>query len=107
MIRRRCLPLLLCLQGALAVKDARSHNDNAYAQEVDVIIIGAGWAGMAAADAIERANQAHGEDDALSFVILESTNRTGGRSHAITFGRSSQGWVKFGFWFCQCLMRCV
>ena len=45
---------------------------------VDVIIIGAGWAGMAAADSLARAN--------TSFLVLESTNRTGGRSHAIEFG---------------------
>ena len=48
------------------------------AAHVDVVIIGAGWAGMAAADSLSRAN--------VSFVVLESTNRTGGRSHAITFG---------------------
>jgi len=45
---------------------------------VDVVIVGAGWAGMAAADALARAN--------VSFVILESTNRTGGRTRALPFG---------------------
>ena len=45
---------------------------------VDVIIIGAGWAGMGAADILARAN--------VSFLVVESTNRTGGRSHAIEFG---------------------
>lgn len=45
---------------------------------VDVIIIGAGWAGMAAADSLAQAN--------TTFLVLESTNRTGGRSHAIAFG---------------------
>ena len=45
---------------------------------MDVIIIGAGWAGMAAADSLARAN--------VSFVVLEATNRTGGRTHALTFG---------------------
>lgn len=45
----------------------------------DVVIVGAGWAGMAAADSLARAN--------VSFVVLESTNRTGGRSHSLpSFG---------------------
>ena len=46
--------------------------------DVDVVIVGAGWAGMAAADSLARSN--------VSFVVLEATNRTGGRTHAITFG---------------------
>ena len=46
---------------------------------VDVIIIGAGWAGMAAADSLARAKN-------VSFLVLESTNRTGGRTHAVPFG---------------------
>ena len=41
-------------------------------EQLDVVIIGAGWAGMAAADSLARAN--------ISFVVLESTGRTGGRS---------------------------
>ncbi|KAL1524158.1 hypothetical protein AB1Y20_019067 [Prymnesium parvum] len=48
------------------------------AHDVDVIIVGAGWAGMAAADSLARAN--------VSFLVLESTNRTGGRSHSLRFG---------------------
>ena len=51
---------------------------------VDVIIVGAGWAGMAAADSLARAN--------VSFLVLESSNRTGGRSRALTFGDPSV-WV--------------
>ena len=46
--------------------------------DVDVVVIGAGWAGMAAADTLARAN--------VSFVVLEVSNRTGGRSHALQFG---------------------
>ena len=42
---------------------------------LDVIVIGGGWAGMTAAHSLALANQ--------SFVVLESTNRTGGRSHAL------------------------
>ena len=45
---------------------------------VDVIIVGAGWAGMAAADHLARAN--------VSFVVLEASNRTGGRVHPLAFG---------------------
>ena len=45
---------------------------------VDVIIVGGGWAGMAAADHLSRAN--------VTFLLLEGTNRTGGRSRAMEFG---------------------
>ena len=45
---------------------------------VDVIIVGAGWAGMAAADALARAN--------VSFLVLEASNRTGGRVKPLQFG---------------------
>ena len=38
-----------------------------------VVIIGAGWSGMAAADSLARAGN-------VSFVVLESSNRTGGPS---------------------------
>lgn len=47
---------------------------------VDVIVIGAGWAGMSAANSLARAN--------VSFLVFESSNRTGGRSHAVPFGDS-------------------
>eukprot|EP00040_Diaphanoeca_grandis_P021582 m.115129 g.115129 ORF g.115129 m.115129 type:complete len:529 (-) comp28399_c0_seq2:129-1715(-) len=50
-------------------------------QTAEVIVIGAGWAGMGAADTLAR--------NGVSFVILEATNRTGGRTHAINFGDSS------------------
>jgi monoamine oxidase len=43
-----------------------------------VIVVGAGWAGMAAADALARAN--------ISFTVLEASDHTGGRSHATKFG---------------------
>ena len=48
--------------------------------EVDVLIIGAGWAGMAAADHLAR------NGPGVHFAVLESTNRTGGRSEAVTVG---------------------
>ena len=46
----------------------------------DVIVIGAGWAGMAAASHIA-ANAPN-----VSLLVLESTNRTGGRTEAIAMG---------------------
>jgi len=52
-------------------------------EDVEVIIIGAGWAGMAAADQLARAN--------VSFVVLEASDHTGGRTHAFEFGHSSVG----------------
>jgi choline dehydrogenase-like flavoprotein len=42
------------------------------------MLIGAGWAGMAAADALARAK--------VNFTILEASHRTGGRTHAMKFG---------------------
>lgn len=48
------------------------------AQDVEVIIVGAGWAGMAAADALVRAN--------VNVTVLEASGHTGGRSHAMKFG---------------------
>eukprot|EP01046_Picozoa_sp_COSAG06_P000797 COSAG06_NODE_23_length_33072_cov_44.622327_15_plen_593_part_00 len=61
-----------CLLGDAAAAAAAAA---AAVDELDAIIIGAGWAGMGAAHALALANQ--------SFVVLESTNRTGGRSHAL------------------------
>jgi len=63
--------------------------------DVDVVIVGAGWAGMAAADHLARAG--------VSFVVLESANYTGGRTHSIEFGDPAVG--KFIFeqgsnWIC-------
>ena len=49
------------------------------AMEVDVIIVGAGWAGMAAADSLARAAN-------VSFLVLEASNRTGGRVRPLAFG---------------------
>jgi hypothetical protein len=65
---------------ALGVRAAASRRVEQQApHEVDVVIIGAGWSGMSAADYLERAGN-------VSFVVLESSNRTGGRSHATSFG---------------------
>ena len=75
---QRALPALLAATLSLAAARAASQPT-----EVDVVIIGAGWSGMAAADSLARANAAGAN---VSFVVLESSNRTGGRSHATAFG---------------------
>jgi monoamine oxidase len=62
--------LLLCA-GAIAVQNAKP----------DVIIVGAGWAGMSAAHTLAKNN--------VSFIVLEAHNYTGGRTHAIQFGDPS------------------
>jgi len=62
---------------------------------VDVIIVGAGWAGMAAADHLHKAG--------ISFVVLEAQNYTGGRTHAFKFGDVSVGEFVFeqgSNWIC-------
>jgi len=53
-------------------------------KDADVIIIGAGWAGMAAADHLHKSGMEN-------FIILEADDRTGGRSMAIEFGSESVG----------------
>jgi len=64
-------------------------------EKVDVIVIGAGWAGMSAAHHLAQNN--------VNFLVLEASNRTGGRTHAFEFGDPSVG--KFVFeqgsnWVC-------
>ena len=46
------------------------------ADDVDVVIVGAGWAGMAAADHLRKAG--------VSFVVQEAQSHTDGRRHAFT-----------------------
>ena len=50
------------------------------AERVEVLIIGAGMAGMTAAHILATAN--------VSFAVLEAQNYTGGRIHAMQFGHS-------------------
>jgi len=54
--------------------------------DVDIIIIGAGWSGMGAAHHLHQSKS-------TNFLVLEATNRTGGRSEAIKFGDPSVGQV--------------
>ena len=65
-----------------AVTLSQTHSNDP-TDDVDVIVIGAGWAGMAAADHLSRAN--------IKFLVLESSDRTGGRTKAIEFGDASVG----------------
>ena len=51
------------------------------ADDVDVVVVGAGWAGMASADHLRKAE--------VSFVVLEAQSHTGGRRHAFMFGHES------------------
>lgn len=52
--------------------------------DADVIIIGAGWAGMSAAHHLHT-------NGVQNFLILEADSRTGGRAHAFEFGSESVG----------------
>ena len=57
---------------------------------------------MAAADSLARAN--------VSFVVLESTNRTGGRSQSITFGDKSVWYIAYTAIRCGAVLllwRCI
>lgn len=63
--------------------------------DADVIVIGAGWSGMAAADHLHKAG--------VNLMVLEADSRTGGRTMALEFGSESVG--KFIFeqgsnWVC-------
>ena len=53
------------------------------ADDVDVVVAGAGWAGMASAVHLRKAE--------VSFVVLEAQSHTGGRRHAFMFGHESVG----------------
>jgi spermine oxidase len=73
------------LPALLAVASAANTADPAMDApiSVDVIIIGAGWAGMAAADYLVRHA---GGPNGVTFAVLESMHRTGGRTEAISLG---------------------
>ena len=53
---------------------------------VDVIIIGAGMAGVSAASTL------NSTDPSLSYVVLESQNRVGGRMRSVDFGVPDNNW---------------
>ena len=65
------------------------------ADDVDVVIVGAGWAGMASADHLRKAE--------ASSVVLEAQSHTGGRRHVFMFGHESVGQYVFergSSWVC-------
>lgn len=55
--------------------------DTSNGDVLDVVIIGAGWAGMAAADHLVRE-----ASSPVSFLVLEASNQTGGRTQPMKFG---------------------
>ena len=64
---------------AAATSDAAT----ATTAQVDVLIVGAGWAGMGAADHFARHNKN------VTFKILEARGDTGGRTRAMAFGNDN------------------
>ena len=52
----------------------------------DVIVIGAGMAGLSTAARLEQQNREHPNEPRIDYVILESTDRVGGRVRSTTFG---------------------
>jgi monoamine oxidase len=59
----------------LAIRYSLVAMHKSFPSEIDVVVIGAGAAGLAAAHALKRAGR--------SFVVLEARNRVGGRGHTI------------------------
>ena len=57
------------------------------ADDVDVVIVGTGWAGMAAADHLRKAG--------VSFVVQEAKSHTDGRRHAFHVRSRVRGPVRF------------
>lgn len=84
-----------CLLAAVHAQDLFL-DKNTQAKDADVIIIGAGWSGMAAAHHLHT-------NGVENLIVLEADARTGGRSMSIEFGSESVG--KFIFeqgsnWVC-------
>ena len=61
------MALLSVALGGLLALGSEAGRRPGTAEPVDVVIVGAGWAGMAAADSLARAN--------VSFVVLESSHQ--------------------------------
>jgi Flavin containing amine oxidoreductase len=62
----------------------QGNNQEKTVEEYDIVIIGAGMAGLAAAKEIQDT------DSSLTYVILESTNAVGGRVRSTTFGATGR-----------------
>lgn len=68
----------------LTVKDGTSLPIDSPYQHVDVLILGAGLAGLGAATAINRANRAETKPKQIcSFLVLEAQSRAGGRVNTV------------------------
>jgi len=83
-----------CLLTAANGQDLFLEKNTQY--DADVIIIGAGWSGMAAADHLHK-------NGVTNLLVLEGADHTGGRTTSIEFGSESVG--KFNFeqgsnWVC-------
>ena len=73
--------MVLPLLSALCASSLTQHKG----LDAEVIIVGAGWAGMSTADYLHRHNL-------TDLMVLEASNRTGGRTHALpAFGHPAVG----------------
>ena len=79
-------PTICC---SIAAVSAAASGGTANDDMVDVLIVGAGWAGMGAADHLVRANKN------VTFKVLEARADTGGRTRALLFGDAEKGPGKF------------
>ena len=66
-------------------KERRQLADNCVNEIVDVVIVGAGLAGISAGLQLQKLNDVNSRDESLSFKVLESTNQVGGRAVAAFF----------------------
>lgn len=80
---RLSLPLLLGLR-AITAEQVREREQCTRAV-TDVVIVGAGMAGIRAATRLEEVAAADGEND-LDYIVLESQDRVGGRVRSTTIG---------------------
>lgn len=64
-------------------KTRSATSSSASANDVDVLIIGAGMAGLSAALEVKRYNDAHPDRKPISFRILEATEHLGGRARTV------------------------
>ncbi|KAK3269121.1 hypothetical protein CYMTET_22415 [Cymbomonas tetramitiformis] len=66
--------------GGSRTKDDAIDGRNGEDVEVDLVIVGAGWAGLSAAHALLEHNRASGNAAPISFHVLEAAEHVGGRA---------------------------